>query len=150
MNGLTRWRDPNTLAPWSAFRDMEDGFNRLLGELTRDFSGGDLTPALDIRETDEAFVVEAEMPGLTKDDITVSVREDVVTLKGVRSESREEEGEDHYHHVERRCGTIQRSFRIPGGFDADKIDAKYENGVLILTLPKRAEEQPKQISVNVN
>ena len=147
---LVRWKDRGELSPFSALRDLENQFGRLFGEWTRDFDVFDRvwSPTVDLRETDDAYTLEADLPGMKKDDIDVSVMDNVVTLKGERKHEAETK-EKGYHRVERRHGSFERSFEIPGGFQGDKISANYENGVLKVTLPKREETKPKQIDVKV-
>jgi len=147
---LVRWKDRGELSPWSALRDLESEFGRLFGDMTRDFGLVDRgwVPAVDLKETDAAYVIEADMPGLKKEDIELVAVDNVVTLKGERK-NEHEETRDGYHRFERRYGSFQRSFEIPGGFESGKIEAQYKDGVLTVTVPKREEAKPKQISVNV-
>ena len=147
---LVRWKDRGDLSPFSALRDLETQFGRLFGELTRDYDLFDRvwSPTVDLKETDDAYTLEADLPGMKKDEIDVSVMDNVVTLKGERKHEAETK-EKGYHRVERRYGSFERSFEIPGGFQGDKIGASYENGVLKVTLPKREETKPKQIDVKV-
>ena len=145
---LVRWRNRGELAPWSALRDMERNFNRLFAELggETDWQLGIWSPAVDLTETDDAYTLEADLPGLTKDDVDVTVVDNVVTLKGERKQEQEVEERGH-NRYERRYGAFQRSFEVPGGFAADKVEAKFKDGVLQVTLPKREETKPKQIEV---
>ena len=147
---LVRWKDRGELSPWSALRDLEGQFNRVFGELTRDtdyFERG-WTPAVDLKETEEAYTLEADLPGLKKEDIELSVVDNLVTLKGERKQE-EEVKDEGYHRIERQYGSFQRSLEIPGGFNADKITAEFKEGVLHVTLPKREEAKPKHIEVKV-
>jgi HSP20 family protein len=147
---LVKREKRNDLFPWAPFRDWDFPMGRLLEEMWGDTEAtrGMWAPAVDLKETDQAYILKADLPGMKKEDITVSVEEDVVTLKGERKheEKKEEEG---YHRVERRYGSFQRSFRIPGGVDTVKVAATYNDGVLELTLPKREEVKPKRIEVKV-
>jgi len=148
---LVRWKDRGELSPWSALRDLEGQFNRLFGELNRDYDVFERgwAPAVDLQETEEAYTLEADLPGLKKEDIELSAVDNMITLKGERKHE-EEMKENGYHRIERRYGTFQRAFEIPGGFDADKIQARFEDGVLHVTLPKREETKPRHIEVKVN
>ena len=147
---LVRWRNRGELAPWSALGELEREINRVF----RGFGGvpdlvdRDWMPAIDLRETDSAYIVEAEVPGLAKEEIELVIVDNVVTLKGERKKEHKVD-EDGYHRFERRYGSFQRSFEVPGGFDNDKVDAKLEDGVLRVTLPKREEAKRKQIEVKV-
>lgn len=103
-------------------------------------------PNVDISESDDAFEVIAEIPGMSKDDIKISIKENVLTLTG---EKKQEEKTDkkNYHRVERMYGQFQRSFRLPNSVKSDDIKAKYQNGVLSITIPKAEEVKPKEIEV---
>lgn len=148
---LIRKLNRGELAPWSALRDIETQFNRFLGEFGNDFPFGDRTwaPAVDLRETADAFVVHADIPGLKKEEIDIEVVEDVVTIKGERKKD-EEKKDGNYHRVERTFGSFLRSVEIPGGFDSEKVSAKFEDGVLEITLPKLAEQKPRVVKVTAN
>lgn len=148
---LVRWKDRGELAPWTPLRDLEGQFNRMFGELARDYVPFDRgwAPAVDMKENGLEYTLEADLPGMKKEEIDVSVVDNVVTLKGERKHESETKEKD-YHRVERRYGSFERSFEIPGGFDAGKIAAQFDNGVLRVTLPKREESKPKQIEVKVN
>jgi HSP20 family protein len=149
---LVRWKERNELSPWPTLRDLEHQFNRLFGELSRDldwYDRGVWSPAVDLRETDQAYIIEADLPGMKKEEIELSVVDNVVTLKGERKFENEVKDKG-YHRVERRYGAFQRAFEIPGGFDGSKVEAQFKDGVLHITLPKREEAKPKQIEVKVN
>jgi HSP20 family protein len=134
----------------TAFRDLEGRINRMFNNLAfePEQAGVAWSPAVDLHETEEAYTLEADLPGLSKDDIQLSITDDVVTLKGSRTQKSEKKTEG-YHRVERVYGSFQRSFRIPGGIDAGKVDANFENGVLRVVLPKPEERKPRQIDVKV-
>ncbi|MDO8578993.1 MAG: Hsp20/alpha crystallin family protein [Dehalococcoidales bacterium] len=104
------------------------------------------TPALDIFEKDDRFVVKAELPGMKEDDIDVSVVGDTLTIKGEKK-TEEEIDEEDYYHMERTYGSFLRSISLPSNVNADKIEAKYEDGVLEVSLPKIAEVKPKRVKV---
>ncbi|NUM53249.1 MAG: Hsp20/alpha crystallin family protein [Candidatus Hydrogenedentes bacterium] len=148
---LVRWRDRGELSPWAPLRDIEGQFNRLFGELARDYDLFDRgwAPAVDVKENEQEYTIEADLPGMKKEEIDITVVDNVVTLKGERKHESETKEKD-YHRVERRYGAFERTFEIPGGFDADKIAAHFDNGVLKVTLPKREESKPKQIEVKVS
>jgi len=141
----------NVLAPWSPFREWDTPIARFFGEMRGDSDPQReaWAPAVDLKETDQAYTLKADLPGMKKDDITVSVEEDVVTLRGDRHEE-ETKDEGGFHRIERRHGSFQRAFRIPGGVDASNVTAHYKDGVLQLTMPKREEVKPKQIDVKVD
>jgi HSP20 family protein len=117
------------------------------------FSGRGLTKqafqvAVDIREEDDAFYVDAEVPGLAADDIKVDVEKNVLTLSGERRVEKEET-KDRFRRVERQYGSFTRSFSLPETVDTESIRADLKNGVLELRLPKKEVPTPKSISVNV-
>lgn len=148
---LVRWKNYGELSPWSPLRDLEGQFNRLFGELARDYdlTDGGWSPAVDLKEGEHEYTLEADLPGMKKEDIEVTVVDNTVTLKGERKHESETK-EKGVHRVERRYGTFERSFEVPGGFQSDKIDAHFENGVLRVKLPKCDEIKPKQIEVKAN
>jgi HSP20 family protein len=106
-------------------------------------------PAADIVETDKAFRITAELPGMKKEDVEVSVTEGTLTVKGQKKEEREEKQKGYYL-SERRYGSFQRAFQLPRIVDTDKIEARFDNGVLTVTIPKSAEalKSEKKIAVH--
>jgi HSP20 family protein len=98
------------------------------------------TPAVDIVEKDNAFEITADLPGMDEKNIEVNVTNGTLTIKGEKKDEKEEKKKD-YFLQERYVGSFQRSFRVPDGVDADKIDARFTKGVLTVTLPKTAEAQ---------
>ncbi len=148
MNMLTLRRNP--VNPWLGFREIEEQLDRLLGGTSS--QGPECrvawTPAVDLQERESEYVLRADLPGLTKEDITLTVEEDVVTLKGSRKEQKDEPVKG-YHRIERAFGEFSRAFRIPSGIDAGKVEAKFEHGVLEVKLPKPETAKPKQIEVTI-
>ena len=96
---------------------------------------GSWTPAVDIHETDDGFVIKAELPGVSKDDVSIDVHQNTLTLRGQRKHEAEVK-EDQYHRVERSYGSFQRSFVLPTMVDQEKVQATFKDGVLELHLPK--------------
>jgi len=105
-------------------------------------------PACDIFETDKEIVVKAEIPGLKKEDVSVSIDNNVLTIRGERKFADEVKREN-YHRVERSYGEFLRSFTLPAFIDANKILAEFKDGLLWVFLPKLEEAKPKQIEVKV-
>jgi HSP20 family protein len=103
--------------------------------------------AVDIREEDDAFYVDAEVPGLAAEDVKVDVEKNVLTLSGERKVEKEE-SEGTYRRVERQYGSFTRSFTLPETVDTDNISADLKEGVLALRLPKKEAPTPRKISVN--
>jgi HSP20 family protein len=122
------------------FDDFFDGFGgRALGSpLFGSWSG--VTPSMDLNETDKELVVTAELPGLDDKDFEVTVSGDLLTLKGEKKAEREERNGD-AHYVERRFGAFSRSVRLPFEVKEEKVDARYDKGVLTVRIPKPAELQ---------
>lgn len=145
---LIRRLNRGELAPWSALRDIETHFNRFMTDFGNEFPFGDKTwsPAVDLRETEDAYVVHADIPGLKKEEIDLEVVEDVLTIKGERKQESEKK-DGNYHRVERTFGSFMRSVEIPGGFNPEGVSAKFDNGVLEVTLPKLEEQKPRSIKV---
>jgi HSP20 family protein len=103
-----------------------------------------VAPSIDLRETDKEFVVEAELPGIDEKDVHVTLNNGVLTLKGEKK-SEHEETKSNYHLMERSYGSFQRSFELGDSIEPDKVSANFENGVLKVILPKRAEAaQPEK------
>ena len=106
------------------------------------------TPAVDIAEQENEYLVKVELPGINKDDVKITVESNVLTVRGEKKQDQEVK-EDNYHRVERTYGSFLRSFRLPSSVRADRIDAVYKDGILTVTLPKAEEAKPKQIEVKV-
>ena len=147
---IVRWLDP--------FRDLaaiQDRMNQIFEDALARSRGRDeglrtgmWTPAVDIYENDEFVVVKAELPGVEKDRISVEVKEGILTLRGERGFDRELK-EESYHRIERAYGSFQRSFSLPVSVDQEKVTARFQEGVLEVKLPKKDQEKPKQIEVDV-
>lgn len=156
MNGLTRWQRPQ-LANWPSFGrlfELRDDLDRLfespLAELTRSTQLlGGWAPALDMFEDKDNVVVRAELPGMKKEEIEVSVHDGCLTLSGERkSEQKTDEGSA--HRSERFFGRFQRTISLPTPVCVDKVKAQYKDGILSVTLPKAEEAKPKHIDVQVS
>ena len=104
-------------------------------------------PKVDVSETDDHVVVRAEVPGMDKKDISITMSEGILTIQGEKKHEKEEEKEN-YRVVERRYGSFSRSLRVPRGVDADKIEASYKDGVLKVAIPKSESEKSRKIEIN--
>ena len=132
--------------PFSAMRaEMDRVFDSFLGRgfgrfpaLARVEDSGAVVPSIDVRETEAELVVEAELPGMDEKDISVTLNNGVLTLKGEKKSEREEKKDD-YHLMERSYGSFQRSFQVADTIDPDKVKATFEKGVLKVTMAKRPE-----------
>jgi len=105
-------------------------------------------PAVDVTETDKAYEIAAELPGMDEKNVEVKFANDVLTIKGQKQDEKEETKKDYYMH-ERSFGSFERSFAVPDGVDTDKIDATFKKGVLTVTLPKSAEAQKAAQKITV-
>ena len=140
---LTLWRPYNDLFRWS--RDVDSFFNR-------GSSNGEsrsLSPEVDIEESENQFLITADLPGVEEKNIELTVEDGVLTISGHREESKEEEREGAILR-ERSYGSFRRSFRLGRNVNSEKIEAAYKNGVLSVVLPKAEEVKPRQIPVSVN
>jgi len=153
---IVKWQRP-TLTTWPSFgrlSDLRDEIDRLfespLTELTRTsnlLSGW--TPALDVYEDKDNYTVKAELPGMKKEEIEVSLHEGTLSISGERkSESKHEDAE--VYRAERFFGRFQRTVSLPSAVAVDKVKAAYKDGILTITLPKTEEAKPKHIDVAVN
>jgi len=140
----------NPVFPWAGFGELEQHLERLFNaSATSETSATALwMPPVDIHESDDAYTLVADLPGLKREGITVSIVQDRVTIKGSRKReaTHEEKG---YRRFERAEGDFERSFRINGGVNAEKVEAAFENGVLTVKLPKPEASLPRQIEVKI-
>jgi HSP20 family protein len=138
---------PRYSDPFSALRaEMDSLFDSFIGGLPAfsemfGSSGGRgfaLTPHMDVKDTDKEIVVETELPGIDEKDVSLSLQDGVLTIRGEKKHERDEEKEN-YRTMERRYGSFQRSVQLPDTVDEDKVEATFINGVLKVSLPKRPE-----------
>ncbi len=146
MAMITRWE------PFGDLGRLQDEMTRVFGD--RLFRSGDSesvgwTPACDIYEDEEALTLRFELAGVDARNVDVRFDNGVLTVKGERKLEREDRREN-YHRVERSYGTFTRSFSLPGTVDAENIKAETKNGVLTVTLPKKAEAKSRAIQVKVS
>jgi len=139
---LMRW------SPWQELEGMQRTLSRLLDEggMSTSSEFGTWMPAVDIRETDDALLVYAELPGIDKKDIHVDVHDGVLTISGERKYEKDVK-EENVHRTERAYGRFSRSFSLPRTVDADKVDARLKDGVLEIRLPKTESAKPKAIEI---
>ena len=138
---------------WDPFRDLmsiQNEMNRLFGRTY----GGDVgestrgawTPALDVFETQEKFVITMELPGVSPDDVDISVEDSTLMVRGERKFYSEQQ-EESFLRIERRFGEFTRSLTLPSTADAESIQASFDQGVLTIEVPKREEAKPRKISI---
>ena len=139
------------------FRDLvqlQDRVNRLFQESANSagreegFTTSSFVPPVDIYENEHNIVLKLEVPGVDQKDLDIRIENNTITIRGERKFEKETK-EENYHRVERRYGQFQRSFGLPQTVNPEQVTADYSNGILTVTLAKRAEAKPKQIKVNV-
>ena len=142
-----------TLVRWNPMRDMmrlRDEFDRLFDE-SMDFPAWRWSepvdgPAVDVAESDEAYIVKASLPGIKPEDLDISITDNILSIKGeVKAEETIAEG--HYHMRERRYGAFTRTITLPASVDVESVEATYEDGVLTLNAPKTEDVKRKRIPV---
>jgi HSP20 family protein len=131
---------------WSPLRDLGSGRLSRLFEEPMARSAARLAPAVDIAEHDDGYVVTAEIPGATREDVTVEAHDGVLTLRGEKRSEREGKKEQS-RWVERSYGSFSRSFTLPANADTEKVAASFKDGVLTVEIPKAAEQKPKVIRI---
>jgi HSP20 family protein len=142
-NTLTRFDPFGGVTRWS--ESLDQFFNDFWHTGTSKDSAL-LSPAIDVSEDESRLTIEAELPGLERKDIELTVKDGVLMLRGEKS--MEQESRDRsYHRIERRYGSFYRALALPDTVDADRVEAAFRNGVLTITLPKRPETKPKSISI---
>ena len=157
MSALARWEPMMTR--WNPFKELEDMERRLSTYLGRPairteagkeaMTIAEWSPLVDIVEDDKAYLIKAEIPEMKKEDVKISVQENVLSISGERKYEKEEKGKK-YHRVERAYGSFLRSFTLPEDADGTKVSAEYKDGVLNVHLPKSEKAKPKAIEVKVS
>ena len=158
---IIRWNPLRDVTAWNSGLDLSNEFVEMQREMDRVFdrfmrSGGAVNetevstylPPVNILEHEDKFVVTAELPGVRKEDVRITITNDVLTIRGEKKHEMGNEGKN-FHRVERAAGMFQRSFTLPSLVRADRIEAAYNDGILTITVPKAEEAKPKQIEVNV-
>jgi HSP20 family protein len=145
---MTRWN------PTANFVAQRDPFARLLDSFlgenlypSEDVSNRTWMPAVNIRETDGAFYVEAELPGMTKEDIEITLENNILKLSGERRFEKDTK-EESYHRVERSYGSFLRTFSLPSQVSAEGVKASFKEGVLTIEIPKAEEAKPRKIAIH--
>lgn len=145
---------PAVFAPFSRLSSLSSEVDRLFntfpffGGSEERFDSGSWMPAVDLYHDKESVTLRAELPGMKKEDIHVSLHEDVLTLSGERRQEKQHD-EKGALRSERFFGKFERSFTLPVRVDASRVAASYEDGILMVTLPKAEEAKPRQIEVSV-
>jgi len=138
--------------PFRGFDNMLRRFNEVVEDVNRGgirFEIGDFSPRVDIADTDGAVTFHAELPGLSKDDVKISITDsNVLTIRGEKKREEKKE-EKNFLRVERSWGSFTRSFALPDNLNTDKVDASFENGVLNISIPKMEPAKSKEQEVNI-
>lgn len=150
---LTLWRPFREFTPAREFEKFRREADRLWESFlerrpTRAEEGEEWLPALELAETENDYVVRAEIPGMDPKDIDISLSDSMLTIRGEKKQEREEKEAD-YHLVERSYGAFTRSIQIPKPVQSEKIAASHKNGVLKIVLPKSEEAKKKEIKIKV-
>jgi len=140
---------------WDPFKDMmtlREKMNRLFEDAVtgkgeeKELISSSWVPAVDIYEKDNELILTVEVPGINEKDIEISIEDNTLSIRGERKFEKETK-EESFHRIERSYGSFFRSFSLPGNIDQEKIQAEHENGILRVTMPKKAELKPKIIKV---
>jgi len=147
------------LTRFDPFRDLElltNRLNRMLGPtlsagLTEDegVRFGDWAPAMDVEETDKAYVIKADLPAIPREDVKVHIEDGVLTIEGERKQEKEEKGKK-FHRIERSYGKFVRRLALPTDVDQQHVGADFKEGVLQVQLPKKATATPRAVEVKVD
>lgn len=139
----------NNVTRWDKFANSMDNFGNMVDCMVRPiFDSNDLMKT-DIKETDEAYLMDVELPGYDKKDINVSLEDGYVTVKAEKSENKEEENKHNYIRRE-RCSSCSRSYYVGEDVKESDIKAKYENGVLNIVVPKAEEKKPESHNISID
>jgi HSP20 family protein len=147
---LIRWSPRREVwDPFASLAEIHDEMNRLFGATPRDGFAAAFSPAIDVAVEKDNVVVTADLPGLSKDDVSVTLQDNYLTIRGEKKQETEQK-ETNYFVSERVYGAFARTIELPVAVDANKIAARFKDGVLQVTLPKTEEAKPKQIEVKVS
>jgi HSP20 family protein len=157
MSELTRWQP--VMTRWNPFKELEEIEKRLSTYMGRPaprteagkeaMTVAEWSPLVDITEDEKEYVIKAELPDVKKEDIKLTVEDNVMSISGERKYEKEEKGKK-YHRVERAYGSFLRSFTLPEAADGSKVSAEYKDGLLNVRLPKSEKAKPKSIEVKVS
>jgi HSP20 family protein len=152
---IVRWNPTRELATFPTnILNMQREINRMFDDFFRSdrdepvLFESDWKPVADITEEGNTYVAKVELPGVSKDDVKITMQDNVLTVRGEKKAERKSK-EANMHRVERYYGSFQRSFALPATVKNDKIEAEYKDGILTVTMPKAEEAKPKQIEVKV-
>lgn len=130
---------------WSDFDQLHNQMERLFDARSTATRRVNFTPAVDVLETEEAYAIDLDLPGVKRESVSIEVMDGVLHVRGERARRVVEQGG--FHRTERRFGSFERAFRLPKNVEGTEITARSVDGVLTLTLPKKPEAQPVRIEV---
>jgi len=146
------------LVKWDPFVELEDvskHLNRIFGRFPARTEAGrealtvaDWAPTVDITETDSAYLIKGEIPGVNKEDVKVTIEDGMITMRGERKQEKEEKNKK-FHRIERSYGSFLRSFRVPDDVDEAAVKAEFKDGMINVTLPKSGKSKAKSINVSI-
>lgn len=144
---LTRWNPRSDLVRDRFSRMFEDAFNDMLRPFeAEEVSERRWAPSVDIRENDDQVTLFVDLPGMKKEDVNLTLENNVLTISGERK-FEEEHSNENYHRIERSYGQFTRSFTLNQNVRMDEVEANFEDGVLVVNLPKEEEAKPRRISI---
>jgi HSP20 family protein len=146
LNSMTRW-NPNVVTARDPFFRLIDSFLNQDLLPSEEVSNRTWMPPVDIQETTDAYRLVAELPGMTKEDITITLENNVLRLSGERKFEKDVKKES-YQRVERTYGTFARAFTLPSQVNHDKVEAAFENGLLTIVVPKAEQAKPRKITIS--
>lgn len=141
---MSRWNGEPRYVTVDPFRVMQSFFGGSAGD--ENLSNRGWTPAVDIRETEEAYEVTAELPGMKKDDVEITLENNLLRLSGERNFEKDTSKEN-YHRMERVYGSFSRAFSLPQRVDSENVTAAFTDGILTVTIPKADEAKPRKIDI---
>ena len=148
---LYRRRHPVYWRPMFGLRGLQDEMNRMFSDFFEESSEkgvATITPAIDLIDGKDKVTVNVEVPGMNRDDVDISLKEDLLTIRGEKKEEKEEKEENRYY-VERTYGSFLRTVTLPSRVKADEVKATYKDGVLKIELPKAEEDKVREVKVEV-
>jgi HSP20 family protein len=148
-SALTRWTPTGDLVRDRFSRLFEDAFNDMLrpyGSEAEGVASRAWMPAVDIRETDEELTLFVDLPGMSREDVAITLENQVLTIAGERTFEQKEKN-DNYHRLERSYGSFSRSFSLPQNVRGEAVAANFKDGVLTIRLPKAEESKPRRIDI---
>lgn len=146
---LTRWNPAGDLVRDRFSRIFEDAFNDMLRPFSSETEGVATRawmPPVDIRETEDRLLVAIDLPGLRKEDVNITLENNVLTVAGERRFEGDQKN-DTFHRLERAYGAFTRSFALGQSYQSDKVEANFQDGVLLIALPKVEESKPRRIAI---